>query len=104
MPKISKAARGKHRWIGLVFSAKFSDIRSLKDEINHILKDIDFRLYDYILDGSHGSCIIKIKLEHYQYVRGVFVAPNEIFSITSSGKIRLVRLRISEYFGRQVDD
>ena len=103
MPKISKAARGKHRWIGLVFPAKFSDIRVLKDEINHILKNIHYRLYDYILDGSHGSCIIKIKLEHYQFVRDIFVAPKEIFSITSSGKIRLVRLRISEYFERQVD-
>ena len=55
MPKISKAVRGKHRWVGLVFSTKFSDINSLKDELNHILKDIDYRLYDYILDGSHGS-------------------------------------------------
>ena len=104
MPKISKAARGKHRWIGLVFSAKFSDISALKDEIDHILKNIDYRLYDYIMDGTHGSCIIKIKLEYYQFVRGVFVVPNEIFSITSSGKIRLVRLRINEYFNRQVDD
>ena len=104
MPKISKAARGKHRWVGLVFSAKFSDINVLKHELNHVLKNIDYRLYDYILDGSHRSCIIKIKLEHYPFVRDMFVPPKEIFSITSSGKIRLVRLRISEYFERQVDD
>ena len=66
MTKISKAARGKHRWIGLVFSAKFSDIRMVKDEINHILKNIDYRLYDYIQAGRHGTSIIKIKQPHYQ--------------------------------------
>ena len=91
MPKISKAARGKHRWIGLLFSPKFSDIRVLKDEINHILKNIHYRLYDYILDGSHGSCIIKIKLEQYKIVTGEYVAPNQKFTNTTSQKKQLQR-------------
>ncbi|MAK05029.1 MAG: hypothetical protein CMA03_03975 [Euryarchaeota archaeon] len=104
MPKISKAARGKHRWLGLVFSENFLRIEDLKEEIGTIIENISFKLYDFTIDGSKGSCIIKIKLDDYDFVRSKFYEKSkEIFSITSSGKIRLVRLRISDYFQRQID-
>ncbi|MBK00462.1 MAG: hypothetical protein CMB48_05895 [Euryarchaeota archaeon] len=105
MPKISKAARGKHRWLGLVFSENFLEIERLKDEIDVLIENKSFKLYDFTIDGFKGSCIIKIKLEDYDFVRKKFNEHSgEIVSITSSGKIRLVRLRITDYFQRQIDD
>ena len=103
MPKIRKAARGKHRWVGLAFSENFSEIKTLKSELQKILGKINFKLYDYLIEGNKGSCIIKIKLEDYAFVRDKFENSKEIVSITASGKIRLVRLRLNNYFQRQID-
>ena len=103
MPKIRKAARGKHRWVGLAFSENFSDIKKLKSELQNILGKINFKLYDYLIEGNKGSCIIKIKLEDYAFVRDIFDSSTEILSITASGKIRLVRLRLNNYLQRQID-
>ncbi len=105
MPKIGKAARGKHRWIGLVFDENYKEIKSVKDYLKKLLNCSEIKLYDYINEESRRSCIIKVKLPEYA---GAKKTLNDIeksmFSITSSGKIKLVRSRLEEYFQRQIDD
>ena len=99
MPKIGKAARGKHRWIGLVFNEKYSKINSVSEAIQNLIHQKNVKLFDYINEDNRKSCIIKIKLEEYGPVKEKLRNnENSIFSITSSGKIRLVRLRLDEYF------
>lgn len=104
MPKIRKAARGKHRWLGIVLGNSYSDIESVRSDLMGLLDYKYIKLYDFVIEGNNRSCIVKIKLEKYLGVREK-LEKNDlgIFSITSSGKIRLVRSRIEEYFQRQID-
>jgi len=105
MPKMSKAARGKHRWIGLVFDETFLEINSLRKTIQNLIQKPHIKLFDYINEDKRKSCIIKIELGAYGVAKEKLrKKDSNIFSITSSGKIRLVRLRLEEYFQRQVDD
>ena len=65
----------------------------------------DKTLYDYINEKSRKSCIIKVKLSEYAVTKKLLNdLEQNIFSITSSGKIRLVRSRLDDYFQRQIDD
>ena len=105
--RLSKALRGKRRWIGLQLSA---DIRS-RSQIKAIIKEIsthlqlssDPRLMDFDLDVLPNGCgtgIVQVKLSDYLTFREHISAENSsdkigISSLTSSGKIRLVRERLS---------
>ena len=105
MPKIGKAARGKHRWIGVVFDENYTEIKSVKDYLKKLLNCSEIKLYDYINEESRKSCIIKVKLSEYAVTKKLLNdLEQNIFSITSSGKIRLVRSRLDDYFQRQIDD
>ncbi|CAI8229347.1 MAG: Uncharacterised protein [Methanobacteriota archaeon] len=105
MPKIGKAARGKHRWIGVVFDENYTEIKSVKDYFKKLLNCSEIKLYDYINEESRKSCIIKVKLSEYAVTKKLLNdLEQNIFSITSSGKIRLVRSRLDDYFQRQIDD
>ena len=100
MPKIGKAARGKHRWIGLEFSSKFSNYEVLRDELKNKLSYSKLKIYDFVVDGDRRTCIIKVDLEDYIVVRSKLGTPGDILSVTSSGKIKLVRNRLDELFQR----
>ena len=111
--KLSKAKRPKRRWIGISFP---SSIRSRRD-VELLIKqrfsdDIHFRLYDAHFHGSdvvNASCefqsikddiglgIICVNLVDYEAVREVLSKSSGIGrmnSLSSSGKIRLVRQRL----------
>jgi len=104
MPKTGKAARGKHRWIGLELGTSFSEREIAIKKIEFLLNISNIKIYDFINENKRKSCIIKIKLEDYKEVRAILENSEEhTVSITSSGKIRLVRLRMNEYFQRQID-
>ncbi len=104
MPKTGKAARGKHRWIGLELGSSISEREMAIKKIGFLLNTSNVKLYDFINENKRKSGIIKIKLEDYKEVRAILEKSNDHFvSITSSGKIRLVRLRMNEYFQRQID-
>ena len=90
--KIRKAARGKRRWVGLNVS---ESIKS-REELESILSEIDclgedYRLYDF----KKNKAIIRISLDEYHNARIILEGGvSGLNSITSSGKIRLVRQRL----------
>ena len=105
MPKIGKAARGKHRWIGLKFDERFSTVEMLKLEIQKETGLSKLKFLDFSNRQNNFFCIVKVQLEDYKIFREKLEQSNcGVLSITSSGKIRLVRLRLEKYFQRQIDD
>jgi hypothetical protein len=82
--KLTKALRGKRRWIGCLTKG-FSSRSQLED----FLQKLPIKLYDF----SDDKCILSVRLEDYQNVRGT-LQDGRVISTTSSGKIRLVRQRL----------
>lgn len=116
--RLSKALRGKRRWVGLECSERFTSRSSLEKQISNILEanqlSGDFRLMDFHacgsevsqvaskeleLDEQRGFAILEIPHPSYHEVRLCFgseasYSQHGIASLTSSGKIRLVRERL----------
>ncbi len=82
--KLTKALRGKKRWIGCNCQS-FSS----RDDLIEYLSNMPVRLYDF----TDGKCIVSVRLEDYDLVRESF-SQGSVISETSSGKIRLVRERM----------
>jgi len=105
--RLSKALRGKRRWIGLQLSADIrsrSQMKVIIEEISNQLKlSSSPRLMDLHLDVLPNGCgtgIVQLKLTDYLPFREHISAEDSlnkigISSLTSSGKIRLVRERLS---------
>ena len=105
--RLSKALRGKRRWIGLQLSVDIrsrSETKAIIEEISNNLqlssnpKLIDFELD--VLPNGCGTGIVQVKLPDYLRFREYISEENSlekigISSLTSSGKIRLVRERLS---------
>lgn len=116
--RLSKALRGKRRWVGIECSEQFTSRSSLEKKILSILlaNDVseDFRLMDFHACGSdvsqvasknlqlgeqRGFAILEIPHPSYHAFRQCFESETSfsqhgILSRTSSGKIRLVRERL----------
>ncbi|HJN70214.1 MAG TPA: hypothetical protein QF525_02115 [Candidatus Thalassarchaeaceae archaeon] len=90
MAKVGKAARGKHRWIGIVINQP-SNRNHSNEIITEVLGDIDYRLFDCVSIGDQTKAIIKVKLEDYDSTRNALGDTTLLKSKVSSGKIRLVR-------------
>ena len=110
--KVSKAKRPKRRWIGIAF---LPSVQS-REDLTSVLESSPFesyriKLYDYHSSGSEaalaacsiqkrvdevGFAIICVLLSQYDDVRNVLESGDDhaLISITSSGKIRLVRERL----------
>ena len=82
--KLTKALRGKRRWIG----CECSDFNS-RNELENFLQDLPVKLYDF----EDGKCILVVRLEEYDSIRDS-LSKGRVVSVTSSGKIRLVRERM----------
>lgn len=82
--KLTKALRGKRRWIGCLTNG-FSSRSQLED----FLEKLPIKLYDF----SDDKCILSVRLEDYPVVRDM-LQDGRVISTTSSGKIRLVRQRL----------
>ena len=106
--RLSKALRGTRRWIGLIISKDIASRTQLATELTQILSVLDLsnkpRIMDFnlsqISDGRRTG-IIEVNLSDYGAVRDLLTTPNlgvksVISSYTSSGKIKLVRERLSE--------
>ena len=82
--KLTKALRGKRRWIGCECSGFNS-----RSELETFLQDLPVKLYDF----EDGKCILVVRLEDYESIRDS-LSKGRVVSVTSSGKIRLVRERM----------
>ncbi len=83
--KLTKALRGKRRWIGCTCEGFDS-----KGDLEKYLSSFPVKLYDF----ENGNCIVVVRLEDFESVRESF-AEGRVVSVTSSGKIRLVRERMN---------
>ena len=105
--RLSKALRGKRRWIGVIVSTEIKSKQDALKSLEMLFIDSELeampRLTEYDqnqLSGGQSVAIIQVKLADYHKVREILEIKQEgqgkIFtSYTSSGKIRLVRERIS---------
>ena len=95
MPKVNKSARGKHRWIG--FQLDIEDYSRHRCEVflSEILSNIPWRLFDFKnIDGVYNG-ILKIPMKSYVDAKDIINQQDDTITITSSGKIKLVRERMN---------
>ena len=96
MPKPKKAARGKHRWIAIQANKSFQ-----RDSLNKLLEEslegLEWQLFDSEKQSKRTFAIIKITLSDYQQALSILNDISGFETITSSGKIRLVRERVKYY-------
>ena len=96
MPRPNKAARGKHRWIAMQVN-KSIQRDSLKKLLGESLDGLDWKLYDSEKQSKRTYAIIKITLPEYQLATARLNKISGFETITSSGKIGLVRERVKSY-------
>jgi len=94
MPRPNKAARGKHRWIGLRINQGGLTRDSAEALIHQVMNNFSFRLFDCKAEKTSTSVIIRVSLEEYSSARQRLDEADELESLTSSGKIILVRQRM----------
>jgi len=96
MPRPKKAARGKHRWVAIQVN-KSIQIDSLEKLLGESLKGLEWKLFDSEKQSKRTFAIIKITLSDYQQALSTLNEISGFETITSSGKIRLVRERVKSY-------
>ena len=96
MPRPKKAARGKHRWVAIQVN-KSIQRDSLKKLLGESLKGLEWKLFDSEKQSKRTFAIIKITLSDYQQALSTLNQISGFETITSSGKIRLVRERVKSY-------
>ena len=93
MPKPKKAARGKHRWIG--FRIDNTPTREeLEKSLKTYLECSEWRLFDIHKSEKDSFAIVKIPLKKFKQTIAQINNSRDMATITSSGKIRLVRKRL----------
>ena len=95
MAKVSKAKRGKNRWIGLHISQKPVTRAVLEENLLRIMGDVNWKLFDMIDHEMHTLAILRISLEDSLEVKKKINSIDGMSTLTTSGKIRLVRQRLS---------
>ena len=83
--KLTKALRGKRRWIGCACEGFKS-----REELEDYLSNIPVKLYDFEVE----KCILVVELNDFESVKQS-LSNGKVISITSSGKIKLVRERMN---------
>ncbi len=83
--KLTKALRGKRRWIG----CKCDGFES-RSELENFMSEYPVKIYDF----EDEKCILVVRLEDYDSIRES-LSQGRVVSVTSSGKIRLIRERMN---------
>ena len=96
MPKGKKAARGKHRWVAIQVN-KSIQRDSLKKLLGEKLEGLEWKLFDSEKKANRTFSVIKITLSDYRQALTKLNETSGFETITSSGKIRLVRERLKSY-------
>ena len=111
--KLSKAKRPKRRWIGFSFPPSVNSRSELESLFTQTFpENTHFRIYDAHFSGSHvvtqsrasqlneedvGIGIVCVNLIDFDVFRDGFsqhAVDSGLLSLSSSGKIRLIRLRL----------
>ena len=94
MARVNKVARGKHRWIGLSLSDRKLSRLDCQKKLESELKYFNFKLFDFIIVENELLAIIKVPLKIYRESLEILNHHGTFKTITSSGKIILVRERL----------
>ena len=94
MAKVSKANRGKNRWIGLHINQMPISRAILEDNLGKIMGNINWKLFDLIDHEMHTLAILRTPLEDSSEAKEKINSTDGISTLTTSGKIRLVRQRL----------
>ena len=90
MPSLRKAARGKRRWVGVKIDTTNIDQAALLEQLNH-----DAGKPRVAWESGDGHfLILEVKLENHMKLIDSIRSMEHVESVTSSGKIRLVKSRI----------
>ena len=92
--RLSKAKRGKKRWIGLKVPQELNSREALSAYLKEILEvEGRWRLFDLCQCNEGLRAVIRVDLTDYPSVRSR-LCEGEVVSLSSSGKIRLLRQRL----------
>lgn len=94
MPNLRKAARGKRRWVGIKVDTNHIDEGTLLDQLAPDAGSP--RLAWTSNDGRF--LILEVRLKNYKNLIDSVGCIKDADSITSSGKIRLVKSRLSALY------
>ena len=103
MPKPKKAARGKHRWIGFRIE-NHPTRRELENLLKTQLVVSEWGLFDIQESGENTLAILKTPLKDFKQTISQINKSKVMGTITSSGKIRLVRNRLKSTPGDDPSD
>ena len=94
MPNLRKAARGKRRWVGVEIDTKNTNGNILLEQLTAEAGR------PRIAWTSDDGCyvILEVRLENHKKLIDSIRNVNHAESITSSGKIRLVKSRIFQLY------
>jgi len=104
--RLTKALRGKRRWFGINVSSQFTTRDQLSEHLSSLSREFELtkplRLMDFEFpsNGEFALAIIEVKLQDSKLLRASIEEEKAIDkfgirSITTSGKIRLVRDRLN---------
>ena len=96
MSKPKKAARGKHRWIAILVN-KSIQRDSFNKLLGQSLEGLEWQLFDMEKQSKRTFAILKTTLSDYQEALATLNEISGFETLTSSGKIRLVRERVKSY-------
>ena len=94
MSRLNKVARGKHRWIGLRVSDRKLSRLDCQKKLESELKHFNSKLFDFTNVENELLAIIKVPLKIYRESLVILNHHGTFKTITSSGKIILVRERL----------
>jgi len=96
MAKLSKAKRGKNRWIGIIVTNPSITRSEMGNLLELGLQGISWKLFDFNQHGDKKIAIIRTMLEDASEARDKVNSIEGLSTTTTSGKIRLVRERLSQ--------
>lgn len=96
MAKLSKAKRGKKRWIGIIVTNPSITRSEMSNLLELGLQGISWKLFDFNQHGNKKIAIIRTMLEDASEARDKVNSIEGLSTTTTSGKIRLVRERLSQ--------
>ena len=94
MAKLTKAKRGKKRWIGLSIDQKPISRSILEEKIDKTMEGINWKLFDFVDTESYTVAILRTSLEDSSEAKSRVNSIEGVSTQTTSGKIRLVRRRL----------